>query len=219
MRKMTLTQKFFKRLLDLFLVFIGMIITAPIVAITAVLIKLDSKGPVLFTQDRVGMGGKLFKIYKFRTMVVGAEKIGDGLNLVKGDPRVTRVGHFLRRWCIDEIPQLINVLKGEMSCVGPRPTLKYQVDQYTDYERRRLEVKPGMTGVATVKGRNKLSWAERIKWDIWYIDNYSFWLDVNVILQTFGLLARSDIVYAESPDVFKIRDDLPNDKGPEAGSK
>ena len=207
---MTLTQRFFKRIVDLFLVFIGFVVTAPIVLVTAILIKLDSRGPVLFTQERVGRGGSPFTIYKFRTMVDGAQNMGDGLVLVKGDSRITGIGHFLRRWCIDEIPQLINVLRGEMSCVGPRPTFQYQVDQYTDFQKRRLEVKPGMTGVATVKGRNKLTWPERIKWDVWYVEHYSFWLDVKVILQTFGLLARADVVEADSADAFKIRDDNQN---------
>lgn len=197
-----------KRVMDLTLVFIGLIITAPIMVITALSIKLESKGPVFFIQERVGKDEKLFWIYKFRTMVDGAEKIGSGYELVKGDPRVTKLGFFLRRWCIDEIPQLFNVLKGEMSCIGPRPTLKYQVDQYNDFERRRLEVKPGMTGLATVKGRNSLSWPERIKWDVWYVDNYSLWLDLKIILLTFKLLTRSDVVYAESAETFKIRADI-----------
>jgi undecaprenyl phosphate N,N'-diacetylbacillosamine 1-phosphate transferase len=209
---MTLAQRFFKRALDLFLVAIGLVITAPIMLVTALLIKLESKGPVFFTQERVGRKGRLFRIYKFRTMIDGAEKIGPGLELVKGDSRITKLGGFLRRWCIDEIPQLFNVLRGEMSCVGPRPTLKYQVEQYDDFQKRRLEVKPGMTGVATVRGRNALSWPERIKWDVWYVDNYSFWLDVKMILQTFSLLARSDVVYAESAEAFKIREEKESNK-------
>ncbi|MDQ7824486.1 MAG: sugar transferase [Candidatus Eremiobacteraeota bacterium] len=202
---MTSTEKFLKRALDLFLVFIGLLLTAPVMAAAALIIKLESKGPLFFLQERIGKDGKPFTIFKFRTMVDGAEHIGAGLDLVKGDPRITKSGHFLRRWCIDELPQLFNVLRGEMSCVGPRPTLRYQVEQYTGHERRRLEVKPGMTGLATVKGRNALSWPERIEWDIWYVDHYSFWLDIKLILATFSLLAKSDVVYADSVEAFRIR--------------
>jgi undecaprenyl phosphate N,N'-diacetylbacillosamine 1-phosphate transferase len=209
---MTLIQRFFKRALDLLLVAIGLVITMPLLIITAIMIKLESKGPVFFTQERVGRHGRLFRICKFRTMIDGAENIGPGLELVKGDSRITKLGGFLRRWCIDEIPQLFNVLHGEMSCVGPRPTLKYQVEQYDDFQRRRLEAKPGMTGLATVRGRNALPWPERIKLDVWYVDHYSFWLDVKLILQTFALLARSDVVYAESADAFKIREENTGEK-------
>ncbi len=202
---MTPLEKFAKRSLDILLSLTGIVLTSPIMFFTAILIKMDSKGPVFFLQERAGERGRLFKIYKFRTMVEGAEKTG--YDLVKGDPRITKLGHFLRRWCIDELPQLFNVMKGEMSCVGPRPTLLYQVEQYDDFQRRRLEMKPGMTGLATVKGRNSLSWPERIKWDVWYVDNYSFWLDIKLILQTFSLLRQSDVVYAETTDSFKIKKD------------
>lgn len=192
-----------KRIIDIILALFGIVLTSPVMILTAIWIKLDSRGPVFFLQERVGEGGRLFKVFKFRTMVEGSEKTGT--DLVKGDPRITKAGLFLRRWCVDELPQLFNVLRGEMSCIGPRPTLKYQVDQYTEFERRRLEVKPGMTGLATVKGRNLLSWPERIKWDVWYIDNYSLWLDLQIVFSTFRLLSKSEGVYAESADVFKIR--------------
>lgn len=192
-----------KRLIDIVLALFGIVLTSPVMLLTAIWIKLDSRGPVFFLQERVGEGGRIFNVFKFRTMVEGSEKTGT--DLVKGDPRITKAGLFLRRWCVDELPQLFNVLRGEMSCIGPRPTLKYQVDQYTDFERRRLEVKPGMTGLATVKGRNLLSWPERIKWDVWYIDNYSLWLDLQIVFSTFRLLTKSEGVYAESTDVFKIR--------------
>ncbi|MBC7292802.1 MAG: sugar transferase, partial [Thermoleophilia bacterium] len=132
-----------KRLLDLIISAIGLIICAPLFAVVAVAIKLDSPGPVFFRQERIGKGGRPFYPYKFRTMVVNAERIGLGLNVAQDDPRITRVGRVLRHWGIDELPQLINVFKGEMSLVGPRPTLRYQVKQYDAFQRRRLEVKPG----------------------------------------------------------------------------
>ncbi len=208
----TPAERTVKRIMDIVLAGAGVILTSPIMIITALWIKLDSKGSVFFLQERVGEGGRLFKVFKFRTMVEGSEKTGT--DLIKGDPRITRAGLFLRRWCVDELPQLFNVLRGDMSCIGPRPTLKYQVDQYTDFERRRLEVKPGMTGLATVKGRNLLSWPERIKWDVWYIDNYSLWLDLRIIFSTFRLLSRAEGVYAESAETFKIRNDSNSSEHP-----
>lgn len=171
------------------------VLFTPVMLIIALLIKLDSDGPVFYMQERVGKNKKLFNLYKFRTMKTGAEKEGLGFDVVKDDSRITFAGKFLRRWSLDEIPQLINVLKGDMSIVGPRPTLKYQVDNYTAQEAKRLEVKPGMTGLAQVKGRNSLSWPEKIKYDIEYIDNYSFGLDFKIMLATFGLLVKSEGVY------------------------
>lgn len=168
---------------------------SPIMLITALLIKLDSDGPVFFVQERVGKDKKLFNLYKFRTMKLGAEKEGLGYDVEENDSRITFIGNFLRRWCLDEVPQLFNVLKGNMSIVGPRPTLKYQVDNYTDADARRLEVKPGMTGLAQVRGRNLLSWSEKIKYDVEYIDNYSTGLDFKIMLETVGLIIKSEGVY------------------------
>lgn len=156
--------------------------------IIAIAIKLDSKGPIFFRQERVGKDGKLFRIWKFRTMITGAETKGLKYNVMENDPRITKVGNFLRSWGIDELPQLINILKGEMSIVGPRPTLKYQVDRYNDFQRKRLLVKPGITGWALIHGHNILSWKERIKYDVWYVDNWSFWLDLKIILKTFVII-------------------------------
>jgi undecaprenyl phosphate N,N'-diacetylbacillosamine 1-phosphate transferase len=184
-----------KRIFDISASGIALIFLLPIFAIIGVLIKLDSKGPVFFIQQRAGKEGKPFGAYKLRTMVDNAEKLGKGLK--KDDPRITRVGKYLR-WGIDELPQLINVLKGDMSIVGPRPTLMEQVEQYTDEHRRRLEMKPGITGWALVNGRNKLSWIEKIEYDIWYIDNWSLWLDIKILFMTLWVvLITREGVYGE----------------------
>lgn len=172
-----------KRIIDVVVSAIGLVILFPIFVAIGVLIKFDSKGPVFFVQERVGKDGEIFKAYKLRTMVDNAEKMGLGYEITKNDDRITRVGKHLR-WGIDELPQLINVFKGEMSLVGPRPALSYQVEKYSEREKRRLEVKPGITGWALVNGRNKLSWPERIKLDIWYIDHWSLWLDLKILFKT-----------------------------------
>ena len=176
-----------KRIIDVLVSGIGLIILFPIFVIIGILIKLDSKGPVFFVQERAGKDGKIFRAYKLRTMIDNAEKIGLGHEIAKDDSRITRVGKHLR-WGIDELPQLINVFKGEMSMVGPRPALPHQVEKHSKQERRRLEIKPGITGWALVNGRNKLSWPERIKLDIWYIDNWSLWLDLKILLRTIWVV-------------------------------
>jgi lipopolysaccharide/colanic/teichoic acid biosynthesis glycosyltransferase len=176
-----------KRIIDVIVSGIGLIILFPIFVVIGILIKLDSKGLVFFVQERVGKDGKIFRAYKLRTMVNNAEKIGLGYEIAKDDSRITRVGKHLR-WGIDELPQLINVFNGEMSLVGPRPTLPYQVEKYFEREKRRLEVKPGITGWALVNGRNILSWPERIKLDIWYIDNWSLWLDLKILFKTIWVV-------------------------------
>jgi len=184
-----------KRIFDIFASGLALIFLLPVFAIIGILIKIDSKGPVFFIQTRAGKDGKPFGAYKLRTMVDNAEKLGKGLRV--DDPRITRVGRYLR-WGIDELPQLINVFKGDMSIVGPRPTLMSQVDQYTDEHRRRLEMKPGITGWALVNGRNKLSWIEKIEYDIWYIDNWSLWLDIKIIFMTLWVvLVTREGVYGE----------------------
>lgn len=142
---------------------------------------------MFFIQTRAGKDGKPFGAYKLRSMVQDAEKKGLGFEIEQNDFRITRVGKYLR-WGIDELPQLINVFKGEMSIVGPRPTLLYQVEQYNVWEKRRLEMKPGITGWALVNGRNKLSWEEKIEYDIWYIDNWSLWLDIKILFKTLWVV-------------------------------
>jgi len=176
-----------KRIIDVVISGIGLIILFPIFVIIGILIKLDSRGAVFFRQERTGKDGKIFKAYKLRTMVENAEKIGLRYEVAKDDSRITRIGKYLR-WGIDELPQLINVFKGEMSMVGPRPALPHQVKKYSEREKRRLEVRPGVTGWALVNGRNKLSWPERIKLDIWYIDHWSIWLDLKILFKTIWVV-------------------------------
>ena len=176
-----------KRIIDVVISGIGLIILFPLFVIIGILIKLDSRGAVFFRQERTGKDGKIFKAYKLRTMVENAEKIGLRYEVAKDDSRITRIGKYLR-WGIDELPQLINVFKGEMSMVGPRPALPHQVKKYSEREKRRLEVRPGVTGWALVNGRNKLSWPERIKLDIWYIDHWSIWLDLKILFKTIWVV-------------------------------
>jgi len=192
------TQLALKRLIDILLSLIGLVLLAVPFAIIVLSIKLDSKGSVFFRQERVGKDGRSFKVWKFRTMEIGAVEKGLGRHVVRDDPWITRVGRLLREWGLDELPQLINVLKGEMSLVGPRPTLKSQVDQYNDFQCRRLCVKPGITGWALIHGRNRLPWKERIELDIWYIDNFSLWLDIKILAGTLWVvLVKREGVYGE----------------------
>lgn len=185
----------FKGAFDKAIAIVALIILSPVFIIISVLIKLDSKGPVLFVQERAGVKGKLFNSIKFRTMVHKAAERGLGLNIRAGDERITRIGRLLRSWSLDELPQLINVLKGDMSIVGPRPTLPYQVEQYDDFQRRRLLVKPGITGWAQVNGRNAISWEQRIKLDVWYVENWSLRLDVAIIFRTIRVVIRKEGLY------------------------
>ncbi len=185
-----------KRVLDVAASFLSLVLLALPFALIALVIKLDSKGPVFFRQERVGLKGRAFKTWKFRTMVKEAVEQGLGYDVVQDDPRITRVGRLLRNWGLDELPQFVNVLKGEMSIVGPRPTLKHQVEQYDDFQHRRLSVKPGITGWALIHGRNLLTWEERIKYDVWYVDHWSFWLDFWIMLKTIWVvLIKREGVY------------------------
>lgn len=188
MKKKQNLQLFLKRCFDIFGALVGLIVLLPLFLIIAILIKIDSKGPVIFKQERIGKNGKPFYIFKFRTMIEEAVNKGLGYTVAQNDERITKIGKFLRKWGIDEFPQLINVLRGEMSLVGPRPTLRYQVEQYNDFEKRRLLVKPGFVGWALIHGRNALNWEERIKYDVWYVENWSLWLDIIIILKTFYLI-------------------------------
>jgi len=185
----------FKEAFDRAIAIIALIILSPLFIIISVLIKLDSRGPVFFVQERAGVKGKLFNSIKFRTMMHKAAECGLGLNVKDGDERITRVGRFLRAWSLDELPQLINVLKGDMSIVGPRPTLQYQVELYNDFQRKRLLVKPGITGWAQVNGRNAISWEQRIKLDVWYVENCSLWLEFKIILKTIKVVIKKEGLY------------------------
>jgi lipopolysaccharide/colanic/teichoic acid biosynthesis glycosyltransferase len=162
----------------------GLALASPALAVAALAIKLEDRGPVLYRQRRVGRDGREFELVKLRTMVIGAESQGAGLAVNRGDPRITRVGGMLRRLSLDELPQLWNVIRGEMSLIGPRPTLAYQVEKYTPRQRRRLEVKPGITGWAQIHGRAALPWEERIELDVWYVENRSPRVDLKILLRT-----------------------------------
>jgi lipopolysaccharide/colanic/teichoic acid biosynthesis glycosyltransferase len=184
-----------KRSFDLFVAIATLSLLSPFMLLIGVAIKLTDGGSVFYVQDRVGRDGKVFRCYKFRTMVEGAESQGLGIEVAKDDQRVTPVGSYLRQWTLDEIPQLFNVLGGAMSIVGPRPTVPSQVARYTAKDRRRLEVKPGMAGWAWIHGRNRLSWRERIDKDIWYVDHWSFALDMRILIAAVGLLLKREGLY------------------------
>jgi lipopolysaccharide/colanic/teichoic acid biosynthesis glycosyltransferase len=161
-----------------------LLLTAPMLAVAVLAVKLGNGGPILYRQTRVGKDGADFELVKLRTMVVGAESQGAGAAVNRGDPRITRVGRVLRRLSLDELPQLWNVLRGDMSLIGPRPTLRYQVERYTPRQRRRLDVKPGITGWAQVHGRAALPWEERIELDVWYVEHRSAWVDLKILALT-----------------------------------
>ena len=163
---------------------LGLALASPVLAAAAAAIKLEDGGPVLYRQRRVGKDGADFDLLKLRTMVAGAEHQGAGLAVDAGDSRITRVGRILRRLSFDELPQLWNVLRGDMSLIGPRPTLRYQVERYSERQRRRLEVKPGITGWAQVNGRASLPWDERIELDVWYVEHRSPLLDLRILCRT-----------------------------------
>ena len=169
-----LYRSFFKRVFDLFLSLFALLLLCPILILLALLVKLDSKGPILFKQERIGRNGRVFKILKYRSMVVNAEHTGSGVYSGKGDARVTRVGRFIRATSLDELPQLFNVLRGDMALIGPRPPLTYHpwpIEEYTDEQRRMFDVRPGITGWAQVNGRKEVEWHRRIELNVWYVDH------------------------------------------------
>lgn len=185
-----------KRFLDVTASFLGLVLLSPLLLVVSILIKIDSRGPVIFRQKRLGRNGKVFEIYKFRSMCVGAEKTGSGVYSGKGDARVTRIGKILRATSIDELPQLLNILKGEMSFVGPRPPLTYhpwKYEEYTDFQKRMFEVRPGITGWAQVNGRKDVEWHKRIELNVWYVDHMSLLLDIKIMFMTaFKVLTNAD---------------------------
>jgi lipopolysaccharide/colanic/teichoic acid biosynthesis glycosyltransferase len=168
----------------------ALLVSSPLLGLAALAVKLGDGGPMLYRQTRVGRDGRDFELLKLRTMIVGAETVGAGFAVDAGDRRITPVGRFLRRLSLDELPQLWNVVRGDMSVIGPRPTLRYQVERYDERQRRRLEVKPGITGWAQVHGRAALPWSERIELDVWYVENRSPWLDVRILAKTPFALFR-----------------------------
>jgi lipopolysaccharide/colanic/teichoic acid biosynthesis glycosyltransferase len=206
--------KFLKRFFDLIFSLIFLILLLPVLFIIALFIKIDSKGPVFFKQDRLTLNGKVFTIYKFRTMVENAEKMGTGLFSYDGDSRITRVGQFLRKTSLDEIPQLINIIIGNMSIVGPRPPVSYELGDYKDLNdeyKKRFTVLPGVTGLAQVIGRNELPWEEKVKYDNQYIEKfkkYGIFLDIKIIFLTFArVFNKTDIVEARNEKFANLSDE------------
>jgi lipopolysaccharide/colanic/teichoic acid biosynthesis glycosyltransferase len=189
-------QLIFKRLFDITVALIALSLLSPLLLLIAIAVKITSKGTVLFLQDRVGKDAKIFKLYKFRTMIPGAVNIGTGLSVGENDKRITKIGAILRKTSLDELPQLLNVLKGDISLVGPRPAVPQHLDYYSDFERRRLEMKPGITGLAMVKGRASIPWSKRIEYDIEYVNKFNLWFDFVIILKTvWVVLMRKNTYY------------------------
>ena len=174
---------------------LALVITSPVMVAAMLAIRIESRGSPIYRQRRVGKDGEPFDMVKLRTMVADAEFMGDGLAVNRGDPRITRVGSFLRRFSIDELPNLVNVVRGEMAFVGPRPTIQTQVDQYTERQMRRLDVKPGLTGWAQINGRASLPWDERIELDVWYVEHKAPLLDLKIILRTIRMLVLGHGIY------------------------
>jgi lipopolysaccharide/colanic/teichoic acid biosynthesis glycosyltransferase len=181
-------QRGLKRLVDLLIAAGLLVVLAPVLAVVAIAVKRSSPGPAIFRQERAGKGGKTFTIYKYRTMSEGSYRPGQAAHAYAGDPRIGRVGAFLRKWSLDELPQLVNVLNGDMSLVGPRPDLPHHVEKYTASQRRRLEVRPGITGWAQVKGRSSLSWDDRIALDLEYLEGWTLLRDLEVVARTVKVI-------------------------------
>ena len=184
-----------KRALDLIVAAVALAVTGPLVALAALVVRLESHGHPIYRQRRVGRGGAPFELYKLRTMVSGAETMGAGLAIDEGDERITRLGAILRRTSCDELPNLVNVLRGEMSLIGPRPTVQVQVDRYTPRQRRRLDALPGITGWAQVNGRASLPWHDRIELDIWYVEHASLRLDLRILARTLRMVLTGHGLY------------------------
>lgn len=186
-------------LLILFLIAIPVLIVIPIA------IKLNSKGPAVFTQERMGKDGKVFKIYKFRTMLIPEESLDENGNMLEPQQRITRVGAFLRKTSLDELMQVFNVLNGTMSIVGPRPSLPYQADNYTERQHGRFQMRPGITGWAQVNGRNDLTWTEKIEFDLEYIENYSLWFDIKILFRTVAVVCKREGIAFEKRDTITAK--------------
>ena len=194
-----------KRTFDLLGSLVLLVLLSPVFLFVAIAIVVESGRTVFFRQERVGRGGEAFLVWKFRTMVLGAQSMGAGLEIEKDDARITSVGRWVRATSLDELPQLLNVVTGEMSIVGPRPTVRSQAERYDDFQRRRLEVRPGITGWAQVNGRNAVPWDERIELDVWYVDHRSLRLDMVILWRTIGVLLSGEGVYAEGGGTKDLR--------------
>lgn len=203
-----------KRVFDIALAVFLLLILSPIILAAAIAVKIDSPGPIIFKQERIGYAGKTFWIYKFRTMCVGAEKTGSGVYSNNTDPRVTKVGSILRKTSIDELPQLFNIIKGEMSFIGPRPPLTYhpwKYEEYTDFQKRMFEVRPGITGWAQVNGRKGVEWHKRIELNVWYVDHVSAWLDLKICFMTvFKILTNADNENVEATVKTEKKEEVKN---------
>ena len=187
-------QLIIKRIIDVVVSFVALVFLTviPVMIIVPIVIRLTSKGPAVFKQERVGKDGKVFMIYKFRTMRIPEDSLDENGNQLEPKQRITAVGRFLRKTSMDELMQLFNILNGTMSLVGPRPTLLYQTERYNDEQRRRLNMRPGVTGWAQVNGRNDLSWTEKIVYDVEYVDHYSLWFDIKVLFKTVGVVFKKE---------------------------
>lgn len=199
-----------KRILDLFFSGIMLLVLWPLLIIIAILVKLDDHGPAIFVQERLTIGGRIFHMYKFRTMCVNAESQGTGAYSFGNDPRITRIGNILRKFSLDELMQLINIFKGDMSFVGPRPILTYhpcKYEEYTEEEKKVFTVRPGITGWAQVNGRNTVDWIQRFELNSWYVENISLWLDMKIVMLTFAQVfsAKETIIQGETAKSFKER--------------
>jgi lipopolysaccharide/colanic/teichoic acid biosynthesis glycosyltransferase len=197
MRRMRGLQFAVKHAADRLVAATALVVLSPALAVISLLIRREDGGPVLFAQERAGRDARPFRVLKFRTMIAGAERVGLGLNIAAGDQRITRVGRLLRDFSLDELPQLVNVARGEMSLVGPRPGLVSQAARYDAFQRRRLLVKPGLTGWAQVNGRNALTWEQRITLDVWYVEHFSLWLDLRILARTPLVVARREGLFGE----------------------
>ena len=197
---------FLKRAFDICasFVLIVMLIVIPVFIIVPVLIRLTSKGPAIFTQERMGKDEKVFKIYKYRTMLIPEESLDENGEMLEPKARITKIGRILRKTSIDELPQLFNVLEGTMSIVGPRPTLPYQAERYNEEQKKRHLMRPGITGYAQVNGRNDLTWAEKIEYDLEYIENYNFWLDIKILFKTIAVVFKSEGIEFEKNDALTM---------------
>lgn len=187
--------KYIKRLFDIIFAVVAVILLSPIMLLTVVAVRLESEGPALFKQDRIGLGGKVFKIYKFRSMCQGAEHTGTGVYSDADDVRVTKVGKIIRATSIDELPQLFNIIKGDMSFVGPRPPLTYhpwELSEYTPEQLHMFDVRPGISGWAQINGRKDVEWHKRIELNCWYVDHMSLWLDIKILFITFLKVLKNE---------------------------
>lgn len=207
---MNFYKNYGKRTIDFVISLIVLLLIWPLLVIIAIIVKMDSKGPAIFVQERLTLGGRVFKMYKFRTMIVNAEKQGTGAYSFGNDPRITKVGNILRKLSLDELLQLINILKGDMAFIGPRPILTYHPCKYEDYteeEKKVFTVRPGISGWAQVNGRNSVDWEERFKLNEWYVQHVSLWLDIKIVFMTIAqVFSRKEIVIqGETAKTFKER--------------